>query len=218
MRWVALLTMLVVLPSGCSRSGSSRAGKGKAQKTPDLPAIQIARDRPLVFTYRAGDEFRTVQSLDEVPEAARGWVRVQDPAVPAPSAERVYVADLRQADKQGRFPYKILTRDEFLTGQASPKGGMGPAPPPGTTAFGQVILYTRPGCGACDAARAYLSQKKIPYVEKNVAADPAAAKELAAKADAKGFPKNVVPVMDVNGECIVGLDTQKLESLLRRQI
>jgi glutaredoxin len=203
MRWVALLTMLVVLPSGCSRSGSSRAGKGKAQKTPDLPAIQIARDRPLVFTYRAGDEFRTVQSLDDVP---------------APSAERVYVADLRQADKQGRFPYKILTRDEFLTGQASPKGGMGPAPPPGTTAFGQVILYTRPGCGACDAARAYLSQKKIPYVEKNVAADPAAAKELAAKADAKGFPKNVVPVMDVNGECIVGLDTQKLESLLRRQI
>jgi glutaredoxin len=80
------------------------------------------------------------------------------------------------------------------------------------------VLYTRPGCGACDAARKYLSEKGVPFLEKNVATDAAAAQELAAKADAKGLPKNVVPVIDVHGELIVGLDLQKLESLLRRQI
>lgn len=80
------------------------------------------------------------------------------------------------------------------------------------------MLYSRPGCGACEAARAYLRQRGIPFVEKNVQSDPAAARELAAKAARKGVPSNVVPILDVNGELVVGLDTRKLERLLRRQI
>ena len=81
-----------------------------------------------------------------------------------------------------------------------------------------MVLYSRPGCSACDSARAYLKQQGIPFVEKNVQADPAAARELAEKARKKGVPSNVVPVLDVNGELVVGLDTQKLDRLLRRQI
>lgn len=202
--------------SACGKKGASPKPSGKRAHEP-LPAIQITRDRPLVFTYREGQEFRAVQSFDEVPEQARGWVRVQDPSQPAVGTDLVYVADLRKANDKGQFPYKVLPRDVFTKGRALPGTG-GPVTASGAAAKDTVVLYSRPACSACDSARAYLTRQRIPFVEKNIQADPLAARELAEKARAKGIPANVVPVLDVNGELVVGLDTQKLDRLLRRQI
>jgi glutaredoxin/predicted small lipoprotein YifL len=215
------LALTLVLPvtlgsalAGCGQKGASDKPPKPAVETP-LPPIEITRERPLVFSFREGKGFKTVQSMDEIPAEARGWVRVQDPSQPAIPGERVYVADLRKPDEKGRFPYKVLERSVFASGRALPEGSMGA---PDATSRDSVVLYSRPACSACDSAREYLKQQGIPFVEKNVQADPAAARELAEKARKKGVPSNMVPVLDVNGELIVGLDTQKLDRLLRRQI
>ncbi len=205
--------------SGCSKQ--SRANnEPTGARLRSLPPIEITRNRGLVFTYRLGTAFNTVQSIDDVPAPARSWVRVQDPDRPAVSTDLVYVADLRKADAKGRFPYSVMTRKAFETGRPAPGASTGPprASPGMAPTVGTVILYSRPGCSACEATRIYLKQRGIPFVEKNVQSDPAAARELARKAAAKGVPTNVVPVIDVNGELVVGFDTKKLEALLRRQI
>ncbi|MHB0886084.1 MAG: glutaredoxin family protein [Bacillota bacterium] len=57
-------------------------------------------------------------------------------------------------------------------------------------------------------AKEFLSQKGISYVEKDVASDTAAAKDLMSK----GF--RFVPVIYVGDEVVAGFDRAKLEKLL----
>lgn len=75
----------------------------------------------------------------------------------------------------------------------------------------QVTIYTTPTCGFCHQAKAYLRQKGIPFVEKDVSADPAAAMEMVRLSGQQG-----VPVIVVDGEVVVGFDVRRLEALLAR--
>lgn len=220
-----VLPLILISLLGCHIFAACRSkapGPSPSEKTAQaktLTPISITRQRSLVFTYRQSGEFRTVASMDEIPLGARGWVRVQDPQVRNVGSRFVYVADLRKANQKGVFPYRILTRQQFLKGSALPgggKAGMGVAA--GVAAVGKVVLYSRPGCSACDSVRAYLKRRGVRFEEKNIQADAEAAKELKAKAARKGFPTGVVPVIDVNGEIVVGFDVRKLESLLRRRV
>jgi glutaredoxin len=204
---------------GCGKKSRGSSPSDKTAQTRGLTPISITRQRSLVFTYRQSGQFQTVSSMDKIPRVARGWVRVQDPQVRNVGSRFVYVADLRKANDKGVFPYQVLTRKQFLKGRALPgdgdgMGSMGTA----VAAVGKVVLYSRPGCGACDRVRAYLKQRGVQFEEKNIAADAGAAKELMAKAARKGFPTGVVPVIDVNGDIVVGFDVRKLESLLRRRV
>lgn len=38
----------------------------------------------------------------------------------------------------------------------------------------QIVMYTRPGCEDSDAAREFLKQRRIAFVEVNIDEDPAA--------------------------------------------
>lgn len=207
---------------GCRKKSKDGPPSSETAQAKTLPPITITRQRSLVFTYRQGGTFKTVASMDDIPLGSRGWVRVQDPQVRNVGSQKVYVADLRKANDKGEFPYRILGRRQFLSGSALPGGGKaGVGQGPGMKAVaggGKIVLYSRPGCGACDAVRAYLKQRGVSFEEKNIQADAAAAAELKAKATAKGFPTGVVPVIDVNGEIVVGFDVRKLESLLRRRV
>lgn len=75
----------------------------------------------------------------------------------------------------------------------------------------QVTLYTTPTCGFCHQAKAYLRQQGIPFVEKDVSADPAAAAEMIRLSGQQG-----VPVIVVDGEVVVGFDVRRLEALLAK--
>jgi glutaredoxin len=44
----------------------------------------------------------------------------------------------------------------------------------------QVTLYTQAGCAESARVRAWLTERGIPFVERNVTGDAAAARELAA--------------------------------------
>jgi glutaredoxin 3 len=72
----------------------------------------------------------------------------------------------------------------------------------------KVVVYSQPGCGFCGQVKEFLSQKKIAYTERNVAADQTALAEL----EKLGY--KTTPVTLIDGEAVVGFDRARLESLL----
>jgi arsenate reductase-like glutaredoxin family protein len=77
-----------------------------------------------------------------------------------------------------------------------------------------VTIYGTSWCGACRAARAYMTEHKIPFADKDIERDPAAAQELAEKASKMGIPTDRVPVIDVRGRLLLGFDRERIEALL----
>ncbi len=73
-----------------------------------------------------------------------------------------------------------------------------------------VTVYSAPWCAFCHAAKQYLDNLKIEYVDKDVDADLANAKEAVEKSGQMG-----IPVIDVNGKIIIGFNRPSLDALLR---
>jgi glutaredoxin len=98
----------------------------------------------------------------------------------------------------------------------APSGGGASKPGAGTAPQGTpvVTIYGTSWCGACRAARQYLSERKIPFADKDIEKDPDAARELAAKAAKLGIPTDRVPVIDVRGRLLLGFDRARIEALL----
>ena len=73
-----------------------------------------------------------------------------------------------------------------------------------------VTIYTTPTCVYCTMAKAFFTENNIAYTEKNVAEDQSAMKEAVQKSGQMG-----VPVIDVDGQILVGFDKKKLSELLK---
>jgi glutaredoxin 3 len=72
-----------------------------------------------------------------------------------------------------------------------------------------VTIYTTPTCVYCKAAKEFFQENNVEYDEKNVAQDDAAREAMIQKSGQMG-----VPVIEVNGETVVGFDKKKLAELL----
>jgi len=72
-----------------------------------------------------------------------------------------------------------------------------------------VKVYTTPTCPWCMRVKQFLDERNIEYEEYNVAEDPSRAEEMIHKSGQMG-----VPVIEVDGEIVVGFDRPKLEELL----
>lgn len=59
-------------------------------------------------------------------------------------------------------------------------------------------------------AKEFLDRKKVAYQEVDVAADPKGRDELLKKSGQMG-----VPVIDVDGEIVIGFDQERLEDLVK---
>ena len=72
----------------------------------------------------------------------------------------------------------------------------------------EVIIYSQPGCASCQGEKEFLSQKGLPFTDRNIRADPAALEELLKL----GY--RATPVTVIDGEVVVGFDRGKIERLL----
>jgi len=72
-----------------------------------------------------------------------------------------------------------------------------------------VIVYSTPTCPWCKRAKDYLSEKGVAFKAVDVAADQEAAQEMVKKSGQMG-----VPVIDVDGQVIVGFDQATLDKAL----
>ena len=76
----------------------------------------------------------------------------------------------------------------------------------------EVFIYTTPACPHCRTAKEYLSSRGIKYTEKDVSSDASAASELAS-GNIMG-----VPAFKINGEFIVGFDSNRIMELMKYEI
>jgi glutaredoxin len=102
--------------------------------------------------------------------------------------------------------------------QAPPAQAPGNAPAP-SAAVGDggtpvVTIYGTSWCGACRAARQYLTERRVPFADKDIERDPAAARELGEKAAKMGIPTDRVPVIEVRGRLLQGFDRARIDALL----
>jgi glutaredoxin len=149
-----------------------------------------------------------------------------------------YVVDLRAARPDGTYPIRSMTRAAFealavarreKTGPtlasaapAVPAAPTAPGAPSAATAADParpsarppVVIYGAEWCGACHDAAKYMRAKRIPYVEKDVEKDPAAAREMQEKLAKNGLRGGSIPVIDVRGRIMVGFNAQEIEGAL----
>lgn len=178
-----------------------------------------------VLTY-AGDkgQFADTNKPTEVPEDARGLVRVTLLDGPEPPPGKVWAVNLRTSEATGGWRLTTVDRglfEELALGQGRasavqniPDLPPGLEPPPAAPAGEDVVVYKTDWCGVCKQLTAYLDRKGVKYVAKDIEKDPAAAAEMRAKADKKGVKTGSVPIVDVRGELMVGFDRARLEKLL----
>ncbi|MEM0372821.1 MAG: glutaredoxin family protein [archaeon] len=72
-----------------------------------------------------------------------------------------------------------------------------------------VIVYSTETCPWCIRAKQFLDEHGVKYASYNVGKDPAKLKEMMDKSGQIG-----VPVIDINGEIIVGFDESRIRELL----
>jgi glutaredoxin len=240
--WVALAllgwgALSLGAGAGCRRSGPDAPTPARAAPS----TLEVLKDGRWLFTYvESSGQFETTDKPEIVPAVSRAVVRVFDPANPAQKSgdsAQIYVADLNLLLKAGKAQARPLSREAFETaalGQLPPgetsalaahPSGAAPDTPPLAAAGGDagalapggtpvVTIYGTSWCGACRAARQYLTERKIPFADKDIERDPAAARELADKASKLGVPTDRVPVIDVRGRLLLGFDRARIEALL----
>lgn len=74
----------------------------------------------------------------------------------------------------------------------------------------KVTIYSTPTCPYCVMAKEFFKEKGIEYTDYNVAEDQDKAKEMIKKSGQMG-----VPVIDIDGEIMVGFDKAKVEVLIK---
>jgi glutaredoxin len=209
---------LLLLPAAGCKDPTSRTAKPATDAPETPPAIRVTSDRKdLVFSYRSGDvqDFQTAASIDQIPIDARGAVVVTDLSLTPEerqSGRYIYLADLRSARSDGTFPTAIMSRYGFeakLSGTSTAGGGGGSGK--------EVIVYSASWCGVCKSAKHLLKAWGVHFQDKDIEGSRSAAEELAAKAKAAGIQPGGVPVIDVAGVLLQGLDETTLRSVLKEK-
>ena len=70
-------------------------------------------------------------------------------------------------------------------------------------------IYSTPTCGYCIMAKSFLKKHNIKYTEFDVSQDTEKRDEMVKKSGQMG-----VPIIEINGELIVGFDKTKISKLL----
>jgi len=72
-----------------------------------------------------------------------------------------------------------------------------------------VKVYSTPTCPYCHMAKSYLKENNVQFTDIDVASDQNAAKEMVEKTGQMG-----VPVIEINGKCVVGFDKEAIKKEL----
>lgn len=73
----------------------------------------------------------------------------------------------------------------------------------------KVEIYSTPSCPYCVKAKEFFKEKGIKFTEYNVARDQKMAQKMVERTGQMG-----VPVIDIDGEIVIGFDKSKIEELL----
>ena len=74
-----------------------------------------------------------------------------------------------------------------------------------------IQIYTTPTCPWCERLKAWLKKKKLSYVEHDLIESDKARDEVLEKSGQLS-----VPVIDFDGQIIVGFDEKRLEEVVKK--
>jgi len=73
-----------------------------------------------------------------------------------------------------------------------------------------IKVYSTPTCPWCMRTKEFLKKNHVPFEDIDVSRDVKAAQEMVKKSGQMG-----VPVIDANGEIIVGFDEHRLKEIIK---
>lgn len=73
----------------------------------------------------------------------------------------------------------------------------------------KIKIYSTPTCPYCVTLKEFLKEKNIAFEDVNVAQDAQAREEMVQRSSQMG-----VPVVDIDGQIVVGFDRAKISKLL----
>lgn len=73
-----------------------------------------------------------------------------------------------------------------------------------------IKIYSTPTCPYCQRAKQFLKENNINFEEVDVSADQIELQDMIKKSGQMG-----VPVLDIEGEIIVGFDKEKIKQALK---
>lgn len=73
-----------------------------------------------------------------------------------------------------------------------------------------ISVYSASWCAFCHAAMEYLDKLGVKYEVKDIESDRAIAEEAVEKSGQMG-----IPVIDINGDIIIGFDRPKIDASLK---
>lgn len=192
--------------------------KPPTQETSSSPPVVTEASTDFLFTWideKGGGHVE--QRVGDIPVSARDTVRIADPNR-EPPADEVWVADLRNPGAGGAYPVRTIKRAEWEAIAVARRDGgvlaarsLASAAPEGRPA---VIIYGASWCGPCHQAAAYLKQRGVAFVEKDIEEDGSAAREMRAKLAKAGKRGGSIPVLDVRGRILIGFDARALDQAL----
>lgn len=74
----------------------------------------------------------------------------------------------------------------------------------------QIKIFSTPTCMYCQTLKAFLKEKNIAFEDIDVSRDEVALKEMVDRSGQMG-----VPVIDIDGQIVVGFDRNKIVELLK---
>lgn len=164
----------------------------------------------LLMVWFDAQGIHTAAKRSDIPEAQRAQVRI-DALDQAPDTrldpDQIYVADLRNAKTDGTYAVTQATRTWFdaQVDRAKPRPVKDEA---------SIVVYKASWCGVCRNAASFLKSRHVAFVEKDVEKEPGAQEEMLRKARAKGLTPRGVPVIDFNGEIMLGFDQAHMQALI----
>lgn len=72
-----------------------------------------------------------------------------------------------------------------------------------------VLVYSTPSCPWCVRVKQFLKENNVAFQDYDVGADSGRADEMVKKSGQMG-----VPVLDIEGEIIVGFDKERIKQVL----
>ena len=74
----------------------------------------------------------------------------------------------------------------------------------------KVIIYSTPSCSYCVYAKDFFKENSVPFEDIDVSRDRSKAQEMVTKSGQMG-----VPVIDIDGNILVGFQPEAFEQLLK---
>ena len=224
------ILFLLIIFCGCADSQPNESAPTKANEptkndNASAPAaVQLSlSNKNLMFRYLDADKIVVATSIDEIPQAFRKSVFIDDlttSPTERQSAKYLQEFDISNVDDDALVTGRPVLRKEIekRIAETRPKPkklkpSIG-SPQAATKSNATVVLYSTSWCGYCRKARKFLTDSKIPFTEKDIEKSLAAKKEMDAKARKAGVRIGGVPVLDVNGQIISGFSADRIMAAL----